>query len=83
MPDESADSPATYEAGRLLVSYQEARRALGGISAPTLYKMLGNGDLDRVKIGKRCFITAESMDRYVQVQVAKPGRRACRPGKAS
>ena len=83
MSDESADSPLTYKPGRLLVPYQEARCALGGISAPTLYKMLDNCDLDRVRIGKRCFITVDSLDRYVQAHVAKSGGRTRRPGAAS
>lgn len=83
MPEDPADSPTTYELGRLLVPYPEARRALGGISAPTLYKMLDNGDLDRVKIGKRCFITAESMDRYVHRYAANADRTGRRLGEGS
>jgi hypothetical protein len=55
--------------GRVLLPYREARHTLGGISAPILHRMIDNGDIDRVRIGKRCFITAESIDRFIANQL--------------
>ena len=54
-----------------LVPYPEVRQQLGGISPPTMYKLIANGDLDRVRIGThRCFITQASIDAFIARQVA-------------
>lgn len=52
-------------AKQLLVSYDDARHILGGIGRTTLYERIDSGDLERVNIGRRGFITAESIDAYV------------------
>jgi excisionase family DNA binding protein len=38
---------------------------LGRSSRTTVYKLVDEGQLDLVKIGRRSFITAESLERYV------------------
>ena len=50
---------------RLLVSYTEAGEMLGGISRTTLWELAKAGQLTRVNIGRRTFITRESIDAYI------------------
>jgi predicted DNA-binding transcriptional regulator AlpA len=40
--------------------------ALGGITPPTVYSLINRGELTRVHIGRRSFVTAESIDAYVE-----------------
>ena len=42
---------------------------LGGITRPTLYRLINGGEIDRVKIGTRMFITATSLRAYVDRQM--------------
>lgn len=53
------------EQQRLLVPIPDACTALGKISRPTLYEKVNAGDLVKVNIGRRSFITAESLAAYV------------------
>jgi excisionase family DNA binding protein len=50
---------------RLLVPIPEVRHNLGGLGRTTIYDMIDRGELVRVKIGTRAFITAESLAAYV------------------
>ena len=50
---------------RLLVPIPEACEALGGIGRTTLYEKVNDGDLEKVNIGRRGFITAASLLAYV------------------
>ena len=50
---------------RLLVPYDEARTALGGIGRTTLYELFEQNQLTKVNIGRRGFVTAESLAAYV------------------
>ncbi|WP_096905549.1 AlpA family transcriptional regulator [Dietzia sp. WMMA184] len=50
---------------RHLATIDEARTALGGIGRSTLYKLVQNGELTKVSIGRRGFITIDSIDAYV------------------
>jgi len=52
-------------AARLLVPYDEARKQLGGIGRTTMYELIEQKKLIRVSIGRRGFITAESLAAYV------------------
>jgi excisionase family DNA binding protein len=56
----------------LLIPIPTACNMLGGITRPTVYNLINAGELHRVKIGKRAFITSASIDAYVerQMQVA-------------
>ena len=47
----------------LLYSIAEGRRALGGISRTTVWRMINAGQLQTVKIGNRTFLRAESIRR--------------------
>jgi predicted DNA-binding transcriptional regulator AlpA len=49
-----------------LVSIQEAREKwLGGLGRTTIYELIKRGDLTQVHIGRRGFITAKSLEAYV------------------
>jgi excisionase family DNA binding protein len=50
---------------RLLVPILDACDQLGGISRPTLYRLVNDRELDLVKIGTRSFITSESLRDFV------------------
>jgi hypothetical protein len=50
---------------RLLVPYDEVRTALGGIGRTTLYELFERNQLTQVHIGRRGFVTAESLAAYV------------------
>lgn len=50
----------------ILFSIQQTRERLGGISRSTLYNLLSRGELRLVKIGRRSFITAESLQDFVR-----------------
>jgi len=66
---------------RLLVPYSEARYKLGGIGRTKFDELLKANKLVRVKIGRRGFVTAESLTELV----ASLGgdRRAGPPGPAA
>jgi predicted DNA-binding transcriptional regulator AlpA len=51
---------------QLLVSIPEACNQLGGISRTTVYQLVNHGDLVKVNIGSRGFITGQSLHDYVQ-----------------
>lgn len=53
------------EVDRLLLPYSEAMVALGGISRTTLWELVNRGEVVRVNIGSRGFITAKSIAAYV------------------
>ena len=61
--------PRPAEPGRALYSIPETQHLVGGISRPSLYGMMERGEIDRVVIGRRVFITAESIDRFIARQV--------------
>lgn len=50
---------------RLLVPIPDTCTRLGGICRTTVYDLINRGDLIKVNIGKRGFITAESITAYV------------------
>jgi len=50
---------------RMLVPYGEAMQALGGIGRTTLFELINGGQLERVNIGRRGFITTKSLTAYV------------------
>ena len=53
------------EQERLLIPIPAACDALGKISRPTLYEKVNARELVLVKIGRRSFITAKSLEEYV------------------
>jgi len=49
-----------------LVSIQDAREKwLGGIGRTTVYELIKRGELTQVHVGRRAFITAKSIEAYV------------------
>jgi hypothetical protein len=48
-----------------LVSIPEARAVLGGIGHTTIYDLIKRRELVKVNIGRRGFVTAESLAAYV------------------
>lgn len=50
---------------RLLVPIPGTCSALGGVSRTTVYDLANKGELVKVNIGRRGFITAESLAAYV------------------
>ena len=45
---------------------EAAQEYLGGVSRTTIYALIEAGEIQRVNIGRRAFVTRESMDRYVE-----------------
>lgn len=43
---------------------------LGGLSRSTIYQLIGSGDLDRVTVGRRAFITGASIHRFLNQLIA-------------
>ena len=48
-----------------LLSIQEVRDVLGGIARTTVYQLINDEELVRVKIGRRALVTSESVEQYV------------------
>ncbi|BCP11687.1 hypothetical protein MINTM020_37850 [Mycobacterium paraintracellulare] len=44
---------------------------LGGVGLTTVYKLIANGELVKVNIGRRGFITRKSIEAYVDRLAAK------------
>jgi hypothetical protein len=49
-----------------LVSIIEARRILGGISRAKAYNLISRGELTRVNIDRRAFVTTDSISKYLE-----------------
>lgn len=48
-----------------LVPIPDARSELGGIGHTTIYDLIARGELIKVNIGRRAFVTSESLAAYV------------------
>ena len=55
----------TTEAPRLY-HIDDARAQLGGIGLSTIYDLMNDGEITKVKIGRRTMITGASLDAYVE-----------------
>jgi len=55
----------TRELVRHLVPIEDAQQELGGIGRTTLYRLIEDGQLVRAKIGRRAFITGDSIAAYI------------------
>ncbi|WP_255206944.1 helix-turn-helix domain-containing protein [Mycolicibacterium sp. PAM1] len=51
---------------RHLVPIEDAQTELGGIGRTTLYRLIEEGHLVRARIGRRAFITGDSIAAYIQ-----------------
>lgn len=54
----------SVEGTRLLYSIAEAGECLS-VKRSTVYELLKRGDLERISIGRRALIPADSLERYV------------------
>lgn len=48
-----------------LISIPDAQKLMGGLSRGTVYKLINAGEINRVNIGNRVFVTTESIAAYV------------------
>lgn len=48
-----------------LLDIGEARQALGGVSVPTIYRLIGRGELPIVKVASRTFVRASDLEDFV------------------
>jgi predicted DNA-binding transcriptional regulator AlpA len=55
----------TRELVRHLIPIEDAQTELGGIGRTTLYRLIDEGHLVRARIGRRAFITGESIANYI------------------
>ena len=51
---------------RLLIPGPDARRMLGGIGVTKYCELINDGELERVTIGRRSLVTADSLHKYVE-----------------
>lgn len=56
---------STDTGARRLISIPEAQGVLGGLGRTTVYELVKRGDIARVKIGRRSFVTVESLESYI------------------
>lgn len=50
----------------LLVTLDDTAAMLGGITVRELHKRIADGDVERVKIGRRSFVPRASIEQYVE-----------------
>ncbi len=55
---------------RRLIPIAGACDELGGVSRSTVYELINQGLLTKVSIGRRSFVTAESLDAYCESLIA-------------
>lgn len=48
-----------------LLSIHQTREVLGGIGHTTVYELIKRGEIVKVNIGRRGFITSESLEAYM------------------
>jgi hypothetical protein len=63
-PDEEQSPPAIID-NRIIYSVGETGLLLGGICDRKVFDLLARGQLEKVKIGRRTFATAESIHQLV------------------
>ena len=49
----------------------EACAYLGGISRPTMYKLMGDGEVSSFHIGVRVYIPKESLDKFINERIIR------------
>jgi hypothetical protein len=54
----------------LIVDLDAARGKLGGLGLSTIYELIAQGRLTKVKIGARTFVTMESVTRLIEDGIA-------------
>ena len=49
-----------------LFKISDAQAMLGGVSRPMIYRLVAQGQLTRIKLGSRAFITRASLHEYLR-----------------
>ena len=57
---------ATTETQRRLIPISDVCGELGGVSRSMIYELINQGLLIKCAIGRRSFVTAESLDAYIE-----------------
>jgi excisionase family DNA binding protein len=65
MPPESPKPVDELRLARVLYPLKEIQQKLG-VSRSTVYKLLSDGQLPSVKIGRRRFVTADALSAYIE-----------------
>ena len=60
-------------AQRILYPAAECRELLGGMGKTFFYELLKQNQLELVKLGRRSYVTAESIDRLIRRRTASRG----------
>lgn len=60
----------SFEHKKLMYPVAEAREILGGLSPATFYRRVHDGLIRIVKDGRRSFVTATEVDRYLAARCA-------------
>ena len=55
----------TTTPSRRLVPLPETQSKLGNLGRTTTYRLIADGELTLVKIGRRSFVTSDSLDSYI------------------
>jgi hypothetical protein len=63
---QSTQTPQPLTREQWLLSLPQAQASLGGIGPTLLYKLIDTGSIQRVKIGRRAFVTQASVDAFVE-----------------
>ena len=58
----------SFGEGRIAVSVPEAAQALGGVSENTIWNLLRQGALPRLKVGRRTLIPVWSIEEFADSQ---------------
>jgi excisionase family DNA binding protein len=61
-----------------LVPMPDTMRLLGDLGRTKLYELIKDGEITKVKIGSRSFVTAESLDAYLERLVEGAHGRSAR-----
>jgi excisionase family DNA binding protein len=57
-----------------LCTLDEVRERLGGIARSTVHQLTASGELRSVRIGRRRFVPASELTRFVRVRLAEGGK---------
>jgi excisionase family DNA binding protein len=69
--DSNTDSSGAMQPGRLINSIPQSQERLGGLSRSTIYELIYQGELEVLKIGRRTFITEESLKNFIQQKLGR------------
>lgn len=66
------------EVPNTLIPLADSCRLLGGITRPTLDTLVKRGEVTKVNVGRRAFITSASLNAYIGRMVAAAASKATR-----